>query len=151
MSFYGDNYSLYAVPAAWFVAFVPHVYSTTFTSRYDKTSPRTHLQEMEKDQTIDQATKDKLTRVNGAKQNGFENIGFFAAAVVAGNVAGLSATSLNGLSAGYVLSRILYTLIYINNTNPKFSDLRSVMWLVGIGQVVTLYAKAGNMLRAGSV
>ena len=90
-----------------------------------------------------------MIRINGAKQNGFENIGFFAAAVVAGNVAGLPAKTLNGLTAGYLLSRVLYTLIYINNTNPKFSDLRSIMWLVGIGQVITLYVKAGNILKSG--
>lgn len=95
-------------------------------------------------------TKAKFTRIKGAQQNGFENLGFFAAAVVAGNLAGLSSSTLNGLSAGYVVSRVVYTAFYISNTNPKFSDLRSVLWLVGVGQCITLYFKAGWALQGGS-
>ncbi|PMD66727.1 uncharacterized protein K444DRAFT_607048 [Hyaloscypha bicolor E] len=102
---------------------------------------------LEKDQTIDQATKDRFTRIKGAQQNGFENLGFFAAAVVAGNLAGLSSSTLNGLSAGYVVSRVVYTAVYISNTNPKFSDLRSLLWLIGIGQCITLCVKAGKALQ----
>jgi len=119
---------------------------------------------LEKDQTIDQAvsslslvlfpgrqthpiqTKDRFSRIKGAQQNGFENLGFFAAAVLAGNRAGLSPGTLNGLSAGYILSRVAYTVFYINNTDPKLADLRSVLWLVGVGQCMTLLIKAGNIL-----
>jgi uncharacterized MAPEG superfamily protein len=76
--------------------------------------------------------------------NGFENVGFFAAAVVAGNLAGLSSRTLNGLSAGYVLSRVAYTVFYVSNTNPKLSDVRSALWLVGVAQCVILFIKAGT-------
>jgi uncharacterized MAPEG superfamily protein len=92
-------------------------------------------------------TKDRFTRIKGAQQNGFENLGFFAAAVVAGNLAGLSSSTLNGLSAGYVVSRVVYTAVYMNNTNPKFSDLRSLLWLIGVGQCITLFVKAGKALQ----
>lgn len=152
------------IPAAWFVAFVPHVYST-FYNIGNKTSPRSYMSALEKDQTIDQAvsacphlpfthshteqTKDRFARIKGAQQNGFENLGFFAAAVVAGNLAGLSSSTLNVLSAGYVVSRVVYTVIYINNTNPKWSDLRSLLWLVGVTQCIMLYVKAGNALQRG--
>ena len=147
--------------------FVPHVYSIMYYTA-DKTSPRNYMSALEKDQTIDQAvcphfksgllpmaanspfqTKDRFTRIKGAQQNGFENLGFFAAAVVAGNLAGLSSSTLNGLSAGYVVSRVVYTAVYINNTNPKFSDLRSLLWLVGVGQCINLFVKAGKALQGG--
>jgi uncharacterized MAPEG superfamily protein len=125
------------------------------------------MSKLEKDQTIDQAvsciplssllstqtqqTKDRFTRIKGAQQNGFENLGFFAAAVVAGNLAGLSSRTLNGLSAGYVISRVAYTAVYISNTNPKWSDLRSVLWLLGIAQCITLFVEAGKALQRSSL
>jgi uncharacterized MAPEG superfamily protein len=49
--------------------------------------------------------------------NGFENIGLFAAAVVAGNIANLDNSTLNFWSGGYLISRVIYTYIYINNTS----------------------------------
>jgi uncharacterized MAPEG superfamily protein len=150
------------IPAAWFVAFVPHMHST-FYNIGNKTSPRTYMSALERDQTIDQAvsacphlpfthshteqTKDRFVCIKGAQQNGFENLGFFAAAVVARNLASLSSSTLNGLSAGYVTSRVVYTVIYINNTNPKLSNLRILLWLVGVTQCITLYVKAGNALK----
>jgi len=149
MSSFKDNYSLFTVPAAWFVAFVPHVVSTLVYTA-NKTSPRAYQSILEKDQRVDQATKDRFTRLRGAQQNGFENLGFFAAAVVAGNLAGLPSQTLNGLSAGYVLSRVLYTAFYVSNTNPKISDIRSALWLVGIAQCITLFVKAGNALSGGA-
>jgi hypothetical protein len=73
MSSFKDNYSLFSVqdeepgcnfifrwltikqvPAAWFVAFVPHVVSTLVYTA-NKTSPRAYQSILEKDQTIDQA------------------------------------------------------------------------------------------------
>ena len=44
---------------------------------------------IDSNQTLDKATKDTIIRADGAQQNGFENLGFFAAAVLAGNIAGL--------------------------------------------------------------
>ncbi|CAG8976640.1 hypothetical protein HYALB_00002156 [Hymenoscyphus albidus] len=109
-------------------------------SSFDTLSPCTFAQVMEKDQTMDQAAKNYITRVNGAKQNGFEGIGFFAAAVVAGNLAGLPEKQLYGLGAGYLVSRVLYTAHYIVNTNPKLAVLRSLLWQAGVWQVIALYA-----------
>jgi uncharacterized MAPEG superfamily protein len=92
-------------------------------------------------------TKDKIIRCEGAQQNGFESLGFFATAVLAGNFAGLPTQTLNLLSGGYLASRVVYNLIYITNTTPATANLRSVTWLAGIGQIITLYIKAGNLLN----
>lgn len=43
-----------------------------------------------------------------------ENIGLLAAAVTAGNFAGLDKQLLNYLSAGYLASRIVYNIVYIH-------------------------------------
>ncbi|KAH6717998.1 hypothetical protein DL95DRAFT_490546 [Leptodontidium sp. 2 PMI_412] len=134
------NFSFYTVPAAWLVAFLPHPYAVSLSKKFDNVSPRTYIGSLQKDQTIDQATKDRITRAEGAQTNGFENLGLFAAAVVAGNLAGLSAETLNSLSGGYIVSRI-------NNTSPSAANLRSLVFLTGVGCIWTLFIKSGNILR----
>lgn len=88
-----------------------------------------------------------ILRCEGAQANGFENIAFFATAVVAGNLAGLPAQTLNGLSGGYLLSRIVYNYIYINNTTEGMASARTVVFFAGIGQIFALFIKAGNALK----
>jgi uncharacterized MAPEG superfamily protein len=66
--------------------------------------------------TASTATKATIVRAEGAQQNGFENIGLFAAAVVIGNVAKLDNWTLNALSAAYLASRVAYNALYITGT-----------------------------------
>jgi uncharacterized MAPEG superfamily protein len=79
--------------------------------------------------------------------NGFENLDLFAAAVVAGSFAGFPAKTLNTLSGGYLISRIMYNFIYINNNSKTMAHTRTVVFLVGIGHIFTLLIKSGNFLR----
>ena len=99
------------------------------------------------DQSIDQATKGRILRAESAQQNGFENIGLFAAAVVAGNAAGLDNWWLNTLSAGYIASRAVYNFIYINNTTEGIAQTRTAVFLGGLGMIMSLFVMAGNTLR----
>jgi hypothetical protein len=69
-----------------------------------------------------------------------------ATAVLAGNFAELPTQTLNLLSIGYLLSRVVYNFVYIHDTTSKILGLRSLVWLVGIGQIITLYVKSGNAL-----
>lgn len=55
-------------------------------------------------------------RAESAQQNGFENLGLFAAAVVIGNVANLSNSTLNTLSGAYLASRVVYNYLYLTGT-----------------------------------
>ncbi|KAI9052922.1 hypothetical protein LZ554_003194 [Drepanopeziza brunnea f. sp. 'monogermtubi'] len=141
------HFSLYTIPAAWLVAFIPHPYAVSLSQKFDNRSPRTYIKSLESDQTIDQATKDRIIRAEAAQTNGFENLGLYAAAVVAGNVAGLPARTMNTLTAGYLASRILYNYIYITNTTQAASSLRSVAFVSGVGMIWTLFIKSGNVLR----
>jgi uncharacterized MAPEG superfamily protein len=90
-------------------------------------------------------------RCEGAHTNGIENLGFFAASVIAGNFAGLPAQTLNALSAGYILSRVLYNFIYINNTTAKMPTMRSLAWMIGTGLIITLYVKSGIAVKNGPI
>lgn len=141
-------YLIAQIPAAWVIAFLPHAYAAARSKVFDNRSPRTYPQILEKDQTIDKAvrplsnltfpsvlhsladesqTKARILRCEGAQTNGFENLGLFATVVLAGNLAGLPAETLNVLSGGYLVSRIVYNFIYINNTFVAMANTRSVV------------------------
>ena len=145
------------------------MFAISQSKTFDPRSPRTYTATVEKDQTINKAVrrhrfpkpnrlsiiittkfsqkKGRIIRAEGAHQNGLENLGFFATAVLAGNLAGLSASTLNALSGSYVLSRSVYNLIYINNTSEIIAHMRSAVYFFGIWQVLTLFIKSGNVLR----
>ncbi|KAM3417022.1 hypothetical protein BST61_g8605 [Cercospora zeina] len=141
-----NNFSFYSIPAAWILCIAPHFYAASL-GKFDNKAPRSYTKETGNDQSIDKATKDRIVRAEGAQQNGFENLGLFAAAVVAGNVVGLDNSTMNALSGAYLLSRVAYNLIYINNTTNAMANARSVAFLSGIGIIFTLFIKAGNVLR----
>lgn len=68
------------------------------------------------------ATKQTIIRAEGAQQNGFENMGLFASAVVIGNVAKLDNWTLNALSGAYLASRVAYNLLYINGRSDATGE-----------------------------
>ena len=146
------NFSLYTIPAAWLISIAPHFYSAALYSsasskKFNAISPREMPAQIKDDQSVDQATKARFTRAESASANGFENIGLFAAAVAAGNAAGLDHGYLNTLSGLYLASRVAYTLIYINNTSEGMARARTGAFLSGVGIIFTLFISAGNQLR----
>lgn len=64
-------------------------------------------------------------------------------------MAGLDSTTLNYLSGGYVVSRIVYNLVYINAETARAANLRTGVFLSGVGCVMTLFIKAGMVLQEG--
>lgn len=143
------NLSLYAVPAAWVLAMIPKfyaagIYNAASSKQYNAISPRSMPKQIAEDQSVDQATKDRFTRAESASSNGHENLALFATALVAGNAAGLEHTYLNTLSGLYLLSRVAYTLIYINNTTPTAAKARSASFLVGVGIIMTTFVSAAK-------
>jgi len=144
-----ENYSFYAVPVAWLLALAPHAYAMMLLDKkFDNMQPRSNVLKLESDQSLDKATKGFIVRAEGAQQNGFENLGLFAAAVVAGNIAGLPARTLNILSGGYLASRVLYNIVYINNTTPLIGHARSTMWLTSVGFIFGFFIMSGNALKS---
>ena len=148
-----NNISLYTIPAAWVASLAPHVYSHLLyqkvSSRHtDNRQPRSMVKTVAESQGIDAATKGRIIRADAAHQNSTENLPLFAAAVVAGNMARLDTSWLNVLSVGYVLSRVVYNLLYINNTTAVLARARSLVFVSGAVMVCTLFTMAGNKLRS---
>lgn len=75
-------------------------------------------------------------RANNAQQNGFEIAPAFAAAVIIAHLVGVVEQGvLDQLALAFVLSRVLYTLCYI----ADWSLLRSLVWFVGLGLIISLF------------
>lgn len=70
---------------------------------------------------------------------------------MAGNVAGVDTGLLNGLAGGYLLNRVVYNLVYINNENLMVANLRSVWFVSGVGLVWTMFIAAGNAFRRAAL
>ncbi|KAH8820650.1 hypothetical protein F5884DRAFT_849903 [Xylogone sp. PMI_703] len=132
------NLSMYTIPAAWVIAFAPHAFAATQSKAFDLRAPRTYAGRL---------TKERILRHEAAHANNMENLGFFATAVLAGNFAGLPDETLNALSIGYLVSRAIYNIIYPNCTTQAMSGLRTLVYTIGLGCVMTLYVLSGHALR----
>ena len=75
-------------------------------------------------------------RAHSAQLNGFEVTPAFAAAVIIAHLAGGAEQALlDQLAIAFVVSRVLYFLCYLADWAP----LRSLVWFVGMGLVVSLF------------
>lgn len=75
-------------------------------------------------------------RANNAQQNGFEIAPAFAAAVIIAHLVGVVEQGLlDQLAIAFVLSRVLYTVCYV----ADWSLVRSLVWFVGLGIIVSLF------------
>ena len=95
-----DNISLHTIPFAVLVALFPrlwarYIYKSTLNKDIDAAHPRDFTKALSSDTELDTQSRGRLVRAEAAMQNGFDNLGFFAAAVVAGNSAGLNPKLLN--------------------------------------------------------
>ncbi|KAI1866362.1 uncharacterized protein JN550_007750 [Neoarthrinium moseri] len=152
-SFLNDtNVSYYTIPVALGLALYPRVYaglSGPGKKYFTPQNPRAFVDNLEKTEALDKKLRLRLIRAEACGANAFENLPLFAAAVTAGNAAGLSVQALNYLSVGYIVSRIAYTWVYIfglgdRNVHPL---ARTAVWSAAIGCVMTLFVKAGLKLQ----
>lgn len=81
------NYSLYAVPAMWVINMSAHFMAILVFSggKFTNVAPREYVQSVSRKEKKT-ASEQMLVRAEAAQMNGFENIGWFAAAIVAANV-----------------------------------------------------------------
>ncbi|KAM0720454.1 hypothetical protein Q7P37_004590 [Cladosporium fusiforme] len=146
------NISLYTVPVSWILCLLPrfyaaHLFTSTTRKPLDIILPRGLAARAGADEALTKATRDRIIRAEAAQANGLENVGYFAAAVVAGNMAGLSKGVLNALSVSYLISRGLYNYIYVVGETKKLALVRTGVFFAGQGMLFTLFIMAGNLMR----
>lgn len=77
-------------------------------------------------------------RANAAQHNGFEAFPFFAAGVIVAQLAGAGQSTVDTLAVVFVVARVAHFVAYV----ADLAALRSLLWLVGLGSVVGLFAAA---------
>ncbi|KAI0870555.1 hypothetical protein GGS24DRAFT_504639 [Hypoxylon argillaceum] len=147
LAFFAEkNLSYFTIPVALITALWPRNYSAfqgPGQKYFDPSNPRTFAARLEKSD-LDKETVARILRAESASANGFEGLPLFAAAVVAGNSAGLSPVALNSLTFAYILSRVAYNWVYIFlSENRNLAPIRTPVWFVGAISTLTLFVKAG--------
>lgn len=75
-------------------------------------------------------------RAHAAQLNSFEVTPAFAAAVIVAHLAGnAELVTINVLSVLFITSRLLYIICYL----ADWAILRSLLWFVGMGLIVSLF------------
>ncbi|TWC54957.1 putative MAPEG superfamily protein [Pseudomonas sp. SJZ080] len=75
-------------------------------------------------------------RANAAQLNSFEIFPAFAAAVIVAHLAGnAELVTINVLSVLFITSRLLYIICYL----ADWHILRTLVWFVGLGLIVSLF------------
>ena len=74
-------------------------------------------------------------RANAAQANLFESLPFFFAAVIIASISQVPQTRIDVLAVGFVIARIAYLACYV----ADWPTTRSIVWLIGILCVVTLF------------
>ena len=110
---FNDNISLHTIPLTCCLALIPRMwgrkrYSEAEGHDIDIRNPRDHYNAVANEKTLSPELKGRILRAEGALQYHLDNIGLFAAAVVAGDGSKLSPRVLNALSLGYFFCRIVY-------------------------------------------
>lgn len=74
-------------------------------------------------------------RANAAQQNSWEAFAIFAAAVLTAHVVEAAQPRVDGIAIAFISTRLLYIWCYVMD----FANLRSVVWMVGLGLSISLF------------
>lgn len=146
------NYSIYAIPLYYLITLYPHIYAVglikkaTNNAKWDNTNPRSTKWSTKLASSVPAAVYAKFERGEAAHKNGMENAPLFIAAVLAGNMAGMDVAGLNAFAGLYVLSRLAYTLLYVNTESLSRSYARSLVWVAGTAGCLVQLVRAGNKM-----
>ncbi len=80
-------------------------------------------------------------RATAAHSNGFEILPIFVFAVLAAQGAGLEQGRTDQLAMAFIAARLAYIAIYL----ADIAALRSVVWAVGLGLAIAIFAPTLNL------
>ncbi|KAG9254519.1 uncharacterized protein F5Z01DRAFT_655485 [Emericellopsis atlantica] len=114
----------------------------------DRNKPRDFVEVLKK-ADLDENVRGRLLRAEGCAANWLEALPVFAAAVTAGNSAGVSPLIMNCLSIGWLISRLLYTYVYViwqanEVLGPNEAPTRFKVWAVGATLAMSMFILAGR-------
>lgn len=160
------NLALVSIPAYFILCGIPHAYALYVAnngdlSHADNRNPRSTTFISGLQSSLPPAQYARYERAEAAHKNGMENMPLYIGAVFAGliveqaavaKVFGLQsagAAAVSGLSRfvfAWFAVRTLYTIVYINTENNKWSYLRTAIFLVGQGLCFEQFWRAAVVL-----
>ncbi|CAO1636417.1 unnamed protein product [Sympodiomycopsis kandeliae] len=150
-----QNLSLWSFPAVLLLAAIPHWWSIQqclskkINGGWKNDNPRGFVAQLHYKQASGKKLSElekMIIRAQAAQQNGFEWFGFWAACVLAGNLAKLPSDELNRMSALYVGSRVLYNFAYVYLEGFAPSLIRTAIFQVGVIAGLRLVYLASKVL-----
>ncbi|KAI0338041.1 hypothetical protein BDW22DRAFT_1363408 [Trametopsis cervina] len=147
--------SLYSIPAIWLTAFYPAAMKTGILRDtpvgYNNLHPRGNVERAKTAANVDKAAFQRAARCEGAHLNGMENLPIWFAAILAAHLAGLPNRTLNLVSAAYVVTRVVYNYVYINQSTPAQGWLRSAAYFTGLAMPLGLLIQSANKIHTVSL
>ncbi|KAL7409865.1 hypothetical protein BDY24DRAFT_402109 [Mrakia frigida] len=142
-----SNLSLYAVPTAYALAFLPHTIKLIWGGingiKYNNLNPRAAADHS----TLDIETKKvakKCENLKAIHSNGLEIFPLFATAIIIGNFARLPAKYLNSFAALFLTSRVVFSAIYFLQASQTAAAARSGAFFVGMGASLVVLFQSAN-------
>ena len=74
-------------------------------------------------------------RANAAQQNSWEAFAIFSAAVLTAHVVEAPQARVDAIAIAFISTRLLYIWCYVMD----FANLRSLVWMVGLGLSISLF------------
>ncbi|KAF2192445.1 hypothetical protein K469DRAFT_735448 [Zopfia rhizophila CBS 207.26] len=145
------NFSIYSIPVYWVMGLWPHIHGVRLikkanNKKWDNCNPRGVDTAAKYQKSVPAEVFAKFERAEAAHKNMMENAPLFIGAVIAGNIAGLPASTLNAATGVYLALRIVYIGLYIKVTRQKYSYLRTTTWFIFTAVLFGLFIKASNKL-----
>jgi len=145
------NFSILAIPVYHILSLYPHLRAANIAKaasniQRDKSNPNSTTLDAQLRKALPASTYAAYSRAEAAHRNGMENLPLFIGAVILGNMAKLSTESLDTFAGGYLVTRFLYTMLYLKTEDPKKSVWRSLSWAVGTFWALGVIGRAGWVL-----
>lgn len=143
------NLSWAGVPLSLLIAALPHWYtiylaeSNRIQGGWSNVNPRFWVQSLIAKSTTTKLTPLELTILRGqsCQANAFENVPLFVASIVWANFTGLDVKTINRFVVGYLVSRVLFTVLYVKVSGKAESFARTAVFQVGIGWIISIWLK----------
>ncbi|KZS96275.1 hypothetical protein SISNIDRAFT_482860 [Sistotremastrum niveocremeum HHB9708] len=154
MSFLNTPLALYTIPAAWILLMVPQVQRYSIITQHLPAenvmlAPRSAVENHAKSKAPRELVE-KAVRMQGAHQNGYEVLPIYIGAVLAATYSELDNYTVNLACLAFLVSRVIYNYIYINQYNTTWANSRTFVWFFGICTTFYLYIASCNQLRAAT-
>jgi uncharacterized MAPEG superfamily protein len=147
-----SNLSWAAVPAALALGALPHWYTIYLAEKnkvqggWSNVNPRGWIAQLNAKAATGKRlspVEQTILRGQACQLNAFENVPLFALTVVFANVARLDKPEINRFIVTYLITRLLFTILYLRTENYWKSFIRTGVFNVGVLYIIRIWIKAG--------